>query len=171
MNEHEGRTFEQARAEIAGRNVTAREDENPERFALYRLCECASCEGTGKRYIGIPGVRGSGEGRCPDCRGEGRTRDLIATAGSPEAVGVAIVTLAREGEWEGCPIGILDTLPPCPNCEMDGWLDDPLPECPSCSGTGIKQRGTWLVRPWTPSARNVTDAARTLAKSKTKEKT
>jgi hypothetical protein len=80
--------------------------------------------------------------RCPDCRGEGRTRDLVATASDAESLGVALVTLAREGEWEGCPIGILDTQ----------------------GETGQK----WLVRPWLPSARNVSDAGRTLARSKGK---
>lgn len=139
MNAHEGRSFDDARAEIAGRYVTA----DPERYQLYRLCECTTCEGTGKVRLLQDSI--GGNPRCPDCRGEGRTRDLIATCATPEALGVAIVTLAREGEWEGCPVGILDTQ----------------------GETGQK----WLVRPWLPSARNVTDAARTLAKSKTKEKT
>jgi hypothetical protein len=53
---------------------------------------------------------------------------------------VAIVTLAREGEWDECPFGLLDS-------------------------EGEKGK-KWLIRPWLPSARNVTDAARTLAKSK-----
>jgi hypothetical protein len=83
--------------------------------------------------------------RCPDCRGEGRTRELVATATDPESLGVALVTLAAEGEWEGCPLGL---------------LDKPDPDKP----------GTWLIKPWLPSARNVSDAARTLANSK-KEKT
>jgi hypothetical protein len=38
--------------------------------------------------------------------------------------------------------------------------------CETCSGSGTKPTGTWLITPWLPSARNVTDAARTLAKSK-----
>lgn len=67
-------------------------------------------------------------------------RELVATCGSPEALGVAIVTLGREHEFDECPIGILDTF----------------------GEKGEK----WLVKPWTPSARNVTDAARTLARSK-----
>jgi hypothetical protein len=83
--------------------------------------------------------------RCPDCRGEGRTRELVATATDPESLGVALVTLAAEGEWEGCPLGL---------------LDKPDPDKP----------GRWLIKPWLPSARNVSDAARTLANSK-KEKT
>jgi hypothetical protein len=51
-------------------------------------------------------------------------------------LGETIVTLAAEGEFEDCPIGILE----------DG--------------------GGWLVKPWLPSPRNVADAARVLAKSK-----
>ena len=118
---------------MSGRNVTAEAVDPAERFALYRLCDCTTCEGTGKVQDAFPAGTAP---RCQDCRGEGRTRDLIATCGSPEALGVAIVTLAREGEWEGCPIGILDTL----------------------GEPGEK----WLVRPWLPSARNVSDAGKML---------
>ncbi|HEY1309261.1 MAG TPA: hypothetical protein VGF24_37235 [Vicinamibacterales bacterium] len=53
---------------------------------------------------------------------------------------MAICTLAREGEFDECPIGLLDTQ----------------------GETGKK----WLILPWLPSARNVSDAARLLAKSK-----
>ena len=67
-------------------------------------------------------------------------RELVATAADPEAVGTALVTLGREGEWDECPVGLLDT---------EGEV-------------GQK----WLVRPWGPSARNVSDAGRTLAKSR-----
>ncbi len=49
------------------------------------------------------------------------------------------MTLAREGEFEECPFGLLD----------------------SEGETGQK----WLIRPWLPSARNVHEAAVTLAKS------
>jgi hypothetical protein len=118
-------------------------DENPDRFRLFRLCQCPTCEGKGKASIS---PRGDVEGatgiliRCPDCRGEGRVRQELATCASPEAVGVAIVTLAREGEWDECPLGCLDTM-----------------------GEPGKK---WLIKPWLPSARNVSDAARTLAKSK-----
>lgn len=108
-----------------------------ERFSLYRLCECPQCGGTGKDKEWIPAVQSS---RCDRCRGEGRERQEIATAGTPEAVGVALVTLAREGEFEECPLGLLD---------REGEV-------------GQK----WLIRPWMPSARNVRDAARTLARSK-----
>ena len=150
MTEHEGRTFHQPREQIAGRemrliatdeveswrrNVTA----DPERYALYRLCECTTCGGSGRESGPTP-EGGFRSARCSVCRGEGRTRDLIATCGTPEALGVAIVTLAREGEWEGCPIGILDTL----------------------GEPGEK----WLVRPWLPSARNISDAGRTLANAR-----
>ena len=115
------------------RNVTPREEENPERYHLMRLCECASCDGTGKTGEGV-------RWKCLACRGEGRTRDLIATCATPEALGVALVTLGREGEWEGCPLGILDTE----------------------GGTGER----WLVRPWTASPRNVSDAAKLLRKQR-----
>ena len=110
-----------------------------ERFALYRLCECNACDGIGKTRV-LNHMEPSM--RCWKCRGEGRTRDLIATCATPEAVGVALVTLGREGEWDDCPVGVLDTQ----------------------GETGKK----WLVRPWLPSARNVSDAGRTLARSKGK---
>lgn len=123
------------------RNVTA-EDGSAERFALYRLCECAACHGKGKIHepgafsdTGFPTML-----RCDTCRGEGRTRDLVATCATPEAVGVALITLGREGEWNECPIGVLDTL----------------------GEPGEK----WIVRPWLPSARNVSDAGRTLQKAR-----
>lgn len=106
-----------------------------ERFALYRLCECTSCGGTGRDINGM--IRAP---RCDDCRGEGRERQLLATAATAEAVGVALVTLAREGEFDECPIGVLDTQ----------------------GETGKK----WLIRPWLPSARNISDAGRTLAQAK-----
>jgi hypothetical protein len=112
--------------------------DDPERFRLYRLCDCTACEGTGKEQDISTGT--TAIGRCPACRGEGRTRDLIATCATPEAVGVALVTLGREGEWDECPVGCLDTH----------------------GETGKK----WIVRPWLPSARNVSDAGRTLAKSR-----
>lgn len=113
-----------------------------ERFHLYRLCECASCDGTGKddRAIAIR------HARCEACRGEGRTRDLVATCATPEAVGVALVTLGREGEFDECPIGILDTM---------GYLEDVE-----------VQGGKWIVKPWLPSARNVSDAGRTLRQAR-----
>jgi len=103
-----------------------------ERFEIRRLCECSECLGHGKWAGGT---------RCSFCRGEGRILQLVATCADPEALGVALVTLAREGEFEDCPIGVLDRL----------------------GEKGLK----WLVKPWLPSPRNVSDAGRTLAKSKT----
>lgn len=128
---------------MGDRYVTAEASEpSPERFALYRLCECDACDGTGKENYLFPTSYGHGLGkrRCETCRGEARTKELIATCATPEAVGVAIVTLGREGEWADCPIGVLDTQ----------------------GETGKK----WLVKPWLPSARNISDAGRTLAKAR-----
>jgi hypothetical protein len=81
--------------------VSGREDANgdpdpSQRFRIYRLCP-------------------------------GETEpDLIATCGSESAVGVALCTLAREGEFDpengDCAIGILDTE----------------------GETGRK----WLIKPW-----------------------
>jgi DnaJ-class molecular chaperone len=139
---------------------------NPERFRLYCLRECIECGGFGK----VAGAKShvSASVRCPDCRGEGRDRVLIATCATPEAVGVAIVTLAREGEFEECPLGLLDSEPECETCGGSGVMGEPfnINVCETCSGSGTKPTGTWLITPWLPSARNVTDAARTLAKSK-----
>ena len=116
-----------------------------ERFHLYRLCQCTTCHGTGKAWDLFEPARGLpvGKDRCADCRGEGRTRDLVATCATPEALGVAIVTLGREGEWEGCPLGCLDTM----------------------GEPGEK----WIFRPWLPSARNLSDAGRTLRRSQEKK--
>jgi len=124
-----------------GRNVTAREDEQAERFQLLRLCACPSCDGRGKVQHHTPRGVPYSLARCDDCRGEGRTRQLIATCATPEAVGVALVTLGREGEWNECPIGVLDTL----------------------GEKGAK----WIVRPWLPSARNVSDAGKLLRSQQT----
>ena len=105
-----------------------------QRFACYRLCVCEACGATGKTpaFEHEPATRG----RCRDCNGEGRTLELVATAGTPEAAGVAIVTLAREREFEECPFGLLDRQ----------------------GETGQK----WLIRPWLPSPRNVSDAGKLL---------
>jgi hypothetical protein len=143
------------------RHVTP--DANPERFRLFRLCDCPTCGSVGKADLGY----GRGVERCSECRGEGRVRQEIATCASPEAVGVAIVTLAREGEWEECPFGLLDQTPKCERCAGTGNATEREGPCSACKGTGVKPTGTWLIRPWLPSARNVSDAARTLAKSKT----
>ena len=118
-----------------------------ERFALYRLCPCAACGGRGKVPV-TPELQhltpeGSmfGTERCAACRGEGRTRELVCTTETPEGIGTALYTLALEGEWDECPIGVLDRMPE---------LQDEQP--------GKK----WLVKPWLPSARNISDAGRTL---------
>jgi hypothetical protein len=106
-------------------------DDPRQRFALYRLCECSECGGRAKRVLN--------SGRtftCPECRGEGRTLDLVATTESPEAAGRALVELGREGEWAECPVGLLDRM----------------------GEVGQK----WIFRPWLPSPRNVSDAGRVL---------
>ena len=112
------------------------EDDPQERFRVYRLCLCPECEGSGK--VLQKGVGGGA--KCDGCRGEGRVRERVASCLDEASVGVAICTLAREGEFEDCPIGLLDTQ----------------------GETGKK----WLILPWQPSPRNVSDAARVLAKSK-----
>ena len=81
-------------------------DDPRQRFRLYRLCE------------------GSND------------PELVATAATPEAVGVAIVTLGREGEWDDCPVGVLDSR-----------------------GEPGKR---WLFRPWLPNPANVEEAGRML---------
>jgi hypothetical protein len=75
--------------------------------------------------------------RCGECRGEGRVKELVATAGDAAGVGNALIHNAREGKFAECPIGILDT---------EG-----------------ETHQKWLVSPWLPSPRNVSDAGRTLA--------
>lgn len=146
-----------------------------DRFGLYRLCECPTCEGRGKLpYDTVHYENGetSKLARCPECRGEGRIRQEVASCATAEAVGVALVTLAREGEWEGCAFGLLDRTPECALCEGSGYVPGTSESgyvgfrCPDCKGSGVKPTGDWLVLPWLPSARNVRDAARTLARSK-----
>ena len=131
------------RASDHARNVTDEPYDPAERYSLYRLCDCTTCEGKGKgpAVSGSGGMLHHGESiRCPDCRGEGRVRQELATCESPEAVGVALVTLGREGEWEGCAFGCLDR------------------------GGEVGEK--WLVKMWLPSPRNVSDAGRVLARSK-----
>lgn len=53
----------------------------------------------------------------------------VATCESPEAAGLALVELGREGEWDECPVGLLDRL----------------------GEVGQK----WILRPWLPSPRVV----------------
>lgn len=119
------------------------EEESQGRFRIYRLCLCEHCEGDGK--LVVPGVSGGAPLRCSECRGEGRVRERVAECPTEASLGVALVTLGREGEFDECPIGILDT---------EGEV-------------GKK----WLVNPWLPSARNVSDAARVLASSKRRGET
>lgn len=119
-------------------NHTAERQDPGQKYFLYRLCICGTCSGVGRiARATADGQTERSPDRCPDCRGEGRTLDLVATCGTPEAVGAALVRLAREGEFDECPLGILDTRP------------EP----------GERK---WLVSPWLPSPRNVTDAARLL---------
>lgn len=122
-------------------HLTGRGDPQ-QRFRLYRLCVCLECLGEGKVVRLTTGNEGTTRHyqKCRECRGEGKTLDLVATCATPQDLGCKIVTLAKEDEFEGCPIGILE----------DG--------------------GSWLVKPWLPSARNVADAARVLAKSRKKGK-
>jgi hypothetical protein len=83
-------------------------DDPEQRYAIYRLCDPS----------------------------DERSKELVATCATPEALGVALVTLGREGEFEECPVGVLDRQ-------------------------GEKGK-KWLIRPWLPSARNVSDAGRVL---------
>ncbi len=110
--------------------------ERSPRFRLYSLCPCAVCQNTGKDATGD---------KCDNCRGEGKVRVRVAEADTPQALGLALVTCAREGAWpDGCQFGLLDQ-------EGD---------------TGLK----WLVRPWqaSPTARNASDAAKVLASKRWK---
>lgn len=110
----------------ANTQPTPPNDEMEGRYRIYTLCLCDPCGGHGT-------LEGS---RCKTCRGEGKTLSCVATATDPESVGAALVTLALEGEFESCPIGLMDR-----------------PE---------GQTGTWLVKPWLASPRNVSDAGRVL---------
>lgn len=163
------------------RNVTDAPDPR-QRFALYRLCDCPTCHGRGQVNERDRDGEMIERHRCPECRGEGRIRQELAACESPEAVGVAIVTLAREGEWETedgqpCAFGLLDRMPPCEECGGAGWdlqrADGGHRRvgCHACKSSGVKPTGTWLLLPWMPSARNVRDAARTLARSKKASRT
>jgi hypothetical protein len=132
--------------EREGRYITD-EGENPERYRLMLLCKCLTCGGSGKG-IGRVWSKATHERvveRCSDCRGEGFTLQEAATCATKEAVGVALVTLALEDMWKDengdpCGFGLIDS-------------------------EGEKGK-RWLVSPFRASARNVSDAARTLARSK-----
>lgn len=139
-----------------------------QRYCLYRLCVCDECFGLGKYSATLakpdPFGRTKREGtRCESCRGEGRQLQEVATCATEAAVGLTLVTNAREGMWEECPAGLLDRMPDCPMCERSG-RDDEGHACPACKGTGIKPTGDWLLLPWLPSARNISDAGRQLSK-------
>jgi len=115
-----------------------------QRYCLYRLCVCETCDGRGMQTYEMRGEPvGSRRERCEECHGEGRVRQLLATCETPEAVGVAIVTLGREGEFAECPIGLLD---------REGETNQ-----------------KWILLPWLPAdvnVRNVSQAGRMLAKSR-----
>lgn len=148
--------------------VTAEDYDPRSRFVLYRLCDCPTCEGRGKAWIDTYGSVTGELKRCLDCRGEGRIQQEVASCESPEAVGVTLVTLGREGEWEECPFGLLDRYPACETCNGERYLERSWIEhgsdqpCPDCNATGRKPTGTWLILPWLPSPRNVSDAGRVL---------
>lgn len=154
------------------------EHDERERFSLYRLCECPKCDGSGKEAVWAKRERGKFSLRtCPECRGEGRIRQEVASAGSPEAVGVALVTLAREGEFEGCQFGLLDRGAACERCYGAGLVafGGGTIRCPECSrehqegmgGHTGKKTGTWLVLPWPATARTLSAAGRLLRSSQT----
>lgn len=105
-----------------------------QRFRIYRLCACGKCEGTGRDMETLDPLTAHVD-RCSTCRGEGKTLECVATTGTAEGVGTAIIQMAMEGEFEDCPLGILE----------DG--------------------GSWLVKPWLPSPRNVSDAGRALGQA------
>lgn len=95
---------------VSGREDTNGEPDERQRYRIYRLC---------------PGETKS---------------ELIATCATEGAVGVALCTLGREGEFDpgegDCAIGILDTM----------------------GEVGEK----WLVRPWLASPANVSAAGRVM---------
>lgn len=121
------------------RNDTLETPSDEPRFRLYRLCPCDACNGTGKIDTTVDYT---GNVRCDACRGEGKQRQVVAECETPADIGLAIFTLGQEGEWQECPFGLLDTQ----------------------GEVGKK----WLISPWLPSARNVSDAGRVLAQSKRK---
>ena len=73
------------------------------------------------------------------CPGE-TTPELVATCATPDALGVALVTLGREGEWTDCAVGVLHV-----------------------AGEPGER---WLLRPWRAMPREVSHAASVLARSK-----
>lgn len=128
-----------ARSEADTDYLTSEAD-SQERFRLYRLCPCEQCAGRGYETAMGTDAPLSTRTRCGECRGEGKVRQLVATCATPADVGVALVTLGREGEWADCPFGCLDTM----------------------GEPGEK----WIVKPWLASPRNVSDAGRLLNQAK-----
>lgn len=119
--------------EHAGEDPRTGEQDPEQRFKLYRLCDCQTCDATG--WLATSKKRT----RCADCRGEGRVRELVATC-NEDSLGQTIIKLGQEGNWADCPFGLLDTM------------------------GEVNQK--WLVRPWLPSARNLSDAGRQLSKTR-----
>lgn len=66
-----------------------------------------------------------------------RERECIAAEPDPQSLGVKLVELGKAGKLADCAVGILDVL---------GEPDE-----------------KWILRPWLPSPRNVSDAGRVLA--------
>jgi hypothetical protein len=54
------------------------------------------------------------------------SHETVCTCATPEAVGVALVILSQEGEFDGCRVGVLDTLAPVGHA----WILLPYPEGP-----------------------------------------
>jgi hypothetical protein len=75
------------------------------------------------------------------CPGE-TTPELVATCGSPEALGVAIVTLGREQMFKDCALGVL---------HVEGEPGE-----------------RWLQTPWRAMPKEVSAAGRVLARARKK---
>src|SRR3990172_6338070 len=70
---------------------------------------------------------------------DGGEPELVATAATPGAVGLALVTLGREGEFDDQAVGVLDALA------------DPE-----------KATGSWVLTPWCAAPRELSAAGRVL---------
>lgn len=65
--------------------------------------------------------------------------EIVATCGTKEAIGVALVTLGEEGEFDGCTVGVLHK----PFEDKPGtWIVNPFPAIPRSGDTasGKKSR-------------------------------